>query len=337
MTKHRVTIADVAAKSGVSKMTVSRVINNKGEISEATRKRVQETMDQLGYRPNRIARSLAMDKTLRIGIVVPSLSNPYFGAILEGMEAVLWENDYHILLCNTGGNPDREQAVMNLFEDHNVDGVFVISAHSPIEKINRCLRNQHASVVMNTPVSAEIAGRIYTNEIRSLSLAVNHLLENGRIHLGYVGFNISTYARFERSRGFEVALRNAGLPLDSRTQIANIPNTESGISQGLQRLLQTFPRIDGLICYNDGIAARALHVCAQLGLRVPDDVAVIGFDDIFLSDLITPPLTTLDLKITKQEVGALAAHMLLERIANDEIHQDDVILDHQLIIRGSAP
>jgi LacI family transcriptional regulator len=190
---------------------------------------------------------------------------------------------------------------------------------------------------MNTPVSPEIAGRIYIDEVRSVSMAVNHLVKGGRRHLGYVGFDITTYARRERYRGFELALKNAGLDFDPETQVANIPNTPAAIDQALDYLLHAHPRIDGLICYNDGIAARALHSCAGLGLHVPDDVAVIGYDDIFLSDLITPPLTTLDLKITKQEVGALAARMLLERIANDGIQQGDVILNHQLIVRGSAP
>ena len=201
--RNRVTIADVAHHAGVSKMTVSRVINQKGEITEATRSKVLDAMDELGFRPNRIARSLATDTTLRIGIVVSSLTNQYFGAILEGTEILLWEHGYHILLCHTGGNPAREKAIMDIFEDHRVDGVIVLSAHSPQDAMNECLRNQRAAVVINTLVDEGFAARIFTDEIRSMALAVNHLINSGRRHLGYVHFDIHTYANQERYRGFE--------------------------------------------------------------------------------------------------------------------------------------
>ena len=126
--KDRVTIADVAQKADVSSMTVSRVLNNKDGISDHTREHVLTVMRELGYRPNRIARSLVTDKTLKIGVVVPSISSAYFGAVLEGAERVFWETDYHMLLANTGNNPRREAAIMDLFEEDRVDGVLVFSS-----------------------------------------------------------------------------------------------------------------------------------------------------------------------------------------------------------------
>jgi len=335
--RNRVTIADVAHHAGVSKMTVSRVINQKGEITEATRRKVLDAMDELGFRPNRIARSLATDKTLRIGLVVPSLTNQYFGAILEGAEILLWEHGYHILLCHTGGDPNREQAVMDIFEDHRVDGVIVLSASSSSEAMNECLSRQRAAVVINTEVDPQFAARIYTDEIKSMALAVNHLIESGRRHLGYVHFDIHTYANHERYRGFEAALKNAGFAFDAEKQTRATQPYDPTMTQVISELLQTDPKIDGLVCFNSGIAARALQACAQLGRRVPDDVAVIGYDDIFMAELTIPSLTTVDLELPKEEVGALAAQMLLKRIENDDIQQEDVILEHKLIVRGSAP
>ncbi len=127
--KDRITITDMAEKAKVSTMTVSRVLNNKGEISDATRQHVLPIMNELGYLPNRVACSLATDRTLKIGIVAPALSSYYFGAILEGTEDVLRENGYHIPLCNTDDNRQREIAVMEFFEEDRVDGVVIFSSH----------------------------------------------------------------------------------------------------------------------------------------------------------------------------------------------------------------
>jgi LacI family transcriptional regulator len=336
MGKQHVTIADVAEKANVSKMTVSRVINNKGEISAATRQRILQVMDELGYRPNPIARSLATNTTLRIGILVPTLSNPYFGAIIEGAERVFWENNYHILLGHTDSEPSREQAVMEIFEDHRVDGVIVLSARSSSEAMTQYVRNQRAAVAINTVVKAG-AARVYTDELKTMALVVNHLMKTGRRHLGYIGLDINTYASINRYRGFESALKNAGLRFDPNQQ--STAWHDNAPSNPIYELLKANPRIDGLVCYNSGIAARALQVCARLGRCVPDDIAIMGYDDIFLAEMTSPTLTTIDLVIPKEEVGAMAARLLLERIENGDHAQEqaDVILEHKLIIRDSAP
>lgn len=337
MNKPRVTIADVAEKANVSKMTVSRVLNNKGEISEATRQKILQVMDELGYRPNKIARSLVTNTTLRIGIAVPSLANPYFGAIIEGAENVFWEHGYHILLGHSNGKADREAAVMEMFEDHRVDGVIVLSAPSSVEDMERYLRNHRAAVVINTFVNPGIAGRIFTDELRSMALAVHQILKNGRRHIGYVSYGTGTYADHERYRGFGLALEQAGLPFDADSQFRACEDPDAGMINVIEDLLRTNPQIDGLVCFNTGIAARALQACERLGRRVPDDLALVGYDDSVLAELAIPPLTTLDLSIPKQEVGAIAARMLLARMEDETLEQEDVILQHQLIVRASAP
>lgn len=337
MPKPRVTISDVARRAGVSKMTVSRVLNNKAEITEATRQNVFMAMEELGYRPNRIARSLATNTTLRIGIMVPSLSNHYFGAIIEGAENFLWENDYHILLGHSGGNPERERAIMETFEDHRVDGVIVLSAQHSADQVSEYLRNQRAAVTINTWVNPGSAARIYTGEIKSMAMAVQHLIKSGRKHLGYVQFGNDTYASDQRYRGFEQAVIDTGLPFDAAKQTRTTPARDLVMIQIIEQLLRDNPQIDGLICFNSGIAARALLACHTLGRRVPDDIAIMGFDDNFLAELTTPPLTTLDLISPKHEVGAMAARLLLARIEDNTQEQEDVILEHKLIIRESAP
>ncbi|MBZ0300071.1 MAG: LacI family transcriptional regulator [Anaerolineae bacterium] len=331
--KERITIADVAAQADVSIMTVSRVLNNKGEISETTRTHVLNVMRDLGYRPNRIARSLATARTLKIGIVVPSISSAYFGSVLEGAERIFGDSGYHMLLCNTAQNTKREYAILELFEEDRVDGVIVLSSHMPQDELTLYLSKQRAAVVLNSDVEAGIAGHVMTNERNSMSLAVNHLLKSGRRHLGYVGHDVPSYAGRERQRSFVATVEEAGLSSCANRMISC--DRRDGHMTARQ-LLERAPEIDGLVCFNDEIAAGALRACLDLGRRVPDDVAVIGYDDIFLAKLLTPSLTTLRLERTKQEVGALVARMLLERIEGSPT-QDEVMINHELVVRESAP
>ncbi|HEX2905434.1 MAG TPA: LacI family DNA-binding transcriptional regulator [Phototrophicaceae bacterium] len=338
MPKKHVTISDVADKAGVSKMTVSRVINHKGEISATTRQRVLDAMQELGFRPNRIAKRLATNATCQIGIVVPSISNQYFGAIIEGAEQFLWEHDYQILLCHTGGDPARQQAIMRILEDNRVDGVIVLSAHSSGEAMSRALANQRAAVAINTNVTPGVATCIFTDEIKSMALAVHHLMANGRRHLGYIGFEIDTYASHERRRGFDLALHQAGLVLDAPKQCATIP-TQFGPDTNaiIGQLLTSNPKLDALVCFNTAIAAKALQTCTELNRHIPNDIAILGYDDDLIAELMTPPLTAVELEIPKQDVGALAAHLLLQHLKDRNSQPEDVILHHKLVVRSSAP
>lgn len=331
--KDRVTIADVAQKADVSSMTVSRVLNNKDGISDHTREHVLTVMRELGYRPNRIARSLVTDKTLKIGVVVPSISSAYFGAVLEGAERVFWETDYHMLLANTGNNPRREAAIMDLFEEDRVDGVLVFSSILSKENLSGMLQAQRAAVVLNAEVERDVAGHIYMDEAGAMALAVNHLVNRGRRCLGYVSVGKNSFAKRERMHGFVASLKQHGLPIEADCVVSIKTEDDKA---NISHWLDAHPHIDGIICFNDNIAASVLRTCADVGRHVPEDVAVIGYDDIYLAQLVTPTLTTLRLSMTKYELGAMAARMLLERIEG-HLDQNPVVLHHELILRDSTP
>lgn len=333
----RVTLADVAQRASVSTMTVSRVLNNKGEISDDTRRRVLAVVDELGYRPNRIARSLATSKTLKIGIVIPGISSYYFGAIFEGTERVLWDNDYHILLCNTGNDAKRERSIMNLFEEDRVDGVIVFSSHLPPDTLSDYLKRQHAAVVLNSEVDRDVAGRILVDEHSAMRMAVNHLLDSGRTRLGFIGSNSPTLASKRRWEGFISAMHEAGHTPNPEWMITcKGRNNWAKACSATHELLAANPQINGIVCFNDDIAAGAVRTCVNLGRRVPEDVAIVGYDDILLAEVLSIPLTTLRLNLDKSEVGEITARMLLERI-DGQCEQSDIILHHELVIRDSAP
>ena len=329
-------MADVAKHAGVTKTTVSRVLNHKGEISPGTREKVLQAVELLGYRRSRIARSLATDQTFLLGLIVPSLSNEFFTDIARGAENAAWENDYKIMLCNTEGNWDREEGMFLFLEDIQADGIVVCSPRLPEQRLVPLVEQFQNVVVVNGQGIAwhELAGAIETDDTGGMQLAVNHLVSTGRHHLTYLGGPPDARVSTERYHGFVNALEAAGHTLNPDWLEACHPANLKGGYEALKRLSSVLPDIDGLVCFNDQVAAGALRACAELGIRVPDDIAITGSDDIQLATLVQPSLTTL--QTPKEDIGALAVNMLLERISGQRT-PETVIIQQKLIIRESAP
>lgn len=329
--KNRVTIVQVAEYAQVSTMTVSRVVNNRGQVSDETRTAVHHAMSELGYKPNRIARSLVSNKTYKIGVVVSDLDSMFFSAIVSSIEHVLWQHDYHMLVSNSGKSNRREQDILTAFEEDQVDGVLVFGSHLDRDQLTELLQNQKAAVAFNCEVDNKAAGQILLDHDNAIDLAICHLVNDGRLHLGYVGIGLQTYATRNRQRVFEerVAAYNlTGWLLKSR---------HGAIRQGLPEYMERFPDTNGLVCFNDECAAEVLFVLDMLGKRVPEDVAVIGFDDIKLAQLVTPRLTTVRTKTHIRDLGELAANMLLGRINGNEDEESPIMVAYELVVRDSAP
>jgi LacI family transcriptional regulator len=329
----KVTIADVAREAGVSLQTVSRVINNKGEISPTTRESVLAVIERLGYRPSSIARSLATSRTYTIGLSVPDISNPFWPEIARGIEDVLWQQGYNLFLCNTTETPQREEAVLQLLEDKRVDGVIVAGSRLPDERLLPLIAAHHAAVFINRTLPGSSAGSVRIDAQDGARQAVNHLLSRQRRRIGFLaGPPTSQNSRSHRS-GYIGALESADYPIEPALMLHCPPYLEGGY-QATQALLAIHPALDAIYCYNDLIAIGALQACAEIGRRVPDDVAVVGYDDILLASLITPALTTLH--VAKYDVGAAAARMLLDLI-NEQAEQNEIIIKPELVVRASAP
>lgn len=333
----RITMADVAEYAGVTKTTVSRVLNNKGEISPETREKVLKAVESLGYRRSRIARSLATDQTFLLGLIVPSIANEFFTEIARGAEDTAWENDYKILLCNTEGDWDREEGMFLFLEDIQVDGIVVCAPRLPEERLLPLVEQFQNVVVVNGQGIAwhELAGAIETDDASGMSQAVNHLLSSGRRHLAYLGGPLDARVSTERYHGFIHALQAAGVaPAAPDWHAICHPANLEGSYESFKSLNSALSKIDAVVCFNDLVAAGVIRACAELGICVPDDIAVTGCDNIQLASLVRPNLTTL--QTPKPELGRLAVHMLLERISGQR-HHDTVIIKQTLIIRESAP
>lgn len=329
--KDRVTIADVAREAGVSAQTVSRVVNDKGEISPATRQIVMEVIERLGYRPSAIARSLATNRTSTLGLVVPDIANPFFPEIVRGAEDTARQRGYTIFVCNTGENPEQEASVLRLLEERRIDGVVVCGSRLPDQRLHALLAHHPAAVLVNRPAPEGVAGAMRIDDAAGTRLAVQHLLGSGRRMIGMLAGPPGSYSAQERRRSFEAGLAAAGLP--GAPVLPCAPNLAGGMAAA-KELLAMRPTIDGLICYNDLVAIGVLLACAALGRRVPEDVAVIGCDDIMLAALVTPPLTTL--RIDKYQLGAAAISMLFDRMEG-RLDQTGTALMPELVVRASAP
>lgn len=329
----KITIADVAREAGVSSQTVSRVINNKGEIRPETRSTVIAVIERLGYRPSSIARSLATNRTFTIGLLVPDIANPFWPEIARGVEDAAWDRGYHVFLCNTTEAPQREQAVLQLLEDKRVDGVIVAGSRLPDAQLLPLLGRHPAAVVINRSSSPEGIGVVRIDSCHGARLAIEHLLASGRRQIGFLSGPPASHNSRSHMSGYQAALEAARLPVEQRYILPCQPYLADG-HQAALALLQANPNLDALYCYNDLIALGAMQACAELGRRVPDDIAIVGNDDILLASMVTPSLTSL--RVSKYDVGATAASMLFAHI-NGNHDQSELIIKPELVVRASAP
>lgn len=330
--KASVTIADVAKEARVSMQTVSRVINEKGEVSAATRQRVLDAIEQLGYSPNSIARGLAMNKTLALGLIVPDIANPFFPEIVQGAEEVALEHGYTIVLGNTNESAEREMNVLRTFEARRVDGLILCSSRLPEEQLLPLLVKHNEVVLINRQVTLDNVSMVRGDYVQGTRMAVSHLLAQGRQRIGFLAGPSTSYNHHVRLQTYIQTLQEHGRLYDPSSVFLCAPTTEGGYLVAREMLLQRSD-LDGLLCFNDLVAIGVLQACTELGIAVPEKLAVIGYDDIQAAHLVTPALTTVS--ISKSLLGAKATELLLKRLAGDQ-QGIDLVLPPQLIVRSST-
>jgi len=354
-----VTIKDVARAAGVSTQTVSRAISGKGYIAAATLAHVQDAIHRLGYTPNRVASSMATGHTRSIGMIVPDISYSFFPEIVLGAETAAREAGYNLILCNTAEDDDQERRVIAFLHEARVDGLILGGARLPDSGLLAALAVHRHFVSINHPVPPELGGSVRSDHVRGIALAVDHLIQCGRRAIAYMAGPEHVYAAQERRRGFVWAMTEAGRAPDPALIVPYAANLiegrwtlrewlaagEAGAAawhearatlgrRGARDLLRDRPDVDSIICYDDQIAVGALQACAELGRRVPDDIAITGCNDLPIASQVTPRLTTQ--RIPRYQMGVAAAEMLIERI-NGDTARGEVVFAHQLIVRESAP
>jgi LacI family transcriptional regulator len=330
----RVTMADVAREADVSLMTVSRVVNDKGEISPSTRQRVLEVIERLGYRPSAIARGLATNRTGTLGLVVPDIANPFFSDIARGVEEEAYAAGYNVFLCSTYEDPERETDVLQSLEEQRIDGLVLCSSRLDDKTLRRMLAGFPAIVLTNRWLDGYGAGVIRVDSELGGRLATNFLLDAGHTAVGFLtGPPTSVDGRL-RVNGYHAALEAAGKPRSAALE-RPCPSNVDGGREAAREFLASQPGLTALLCYNDLVAIGALFACVDLGLRVPSDLAVVGFDDIALAAWVSPPLTTCG--SPRFELGVKAMQMLLDRIDGGTGEGQEILVQPELVVRSSAP
>jgi LacI family transcriptional regulator len=371
MIRKRVTIEDVAQAAGVSRQTVSRAINDLGEISPQTRARVLRIAGEMGYRPSSIARGLATRRTGTLGLVIPDVANPFFSDVVRGAEHVAHAQGYNVFLCNTDEDPERELAVLHSLEEKRVDGVVLCSSRLDDGKLHTVVACHSAVVLVNRslePVNADIGpdarsmsaasgdarvGIVMLDDVSGGRMSTQHLLDSGHRAVGFLSGPSASRSGRCRAEGYRAALAAARVSRDPAWTAPCSADVDGGHRAAME-LLTAHSELTALVCYNDLVAVGALRACADLGRQVPDGLAVVGFDDILLAALVTPPLTTC--RVARYDLGAQAMQLLLNRIAgcpaeegatqwergSEEGHGRrslcaEVVLKPELIVRASAP
>jgi DNA-binding LacI/PurR family transcriptional regulator len=330
--KKNVTLRDVALHAGVSQKTVSNVINDWPYITDETREKVQVAIKELGYRPSMLASSLRTGRTNTIGVMITDITNPFFGQLIHGIEEVLSSAGYGILLANTNDDLEKETSYLERMVRWGVDGLMVFGSHTSSDLLS-------SIVNINIPIVSEnlLAERanmtiIAIDNLNGGYLATKHLIELGCKRIAHLGGSEGRNTTDLRFAGYQTALEASGMKIDQALVKRLAPSIRSGFNAAIQILREQHP--DGIFCYNDLLAIGVLVACRRLGLRVPEDVAVIGFDDIAMAALVEPGLSTI--RIRQVEMGRQAGQYLLERMKNSSMSIDHVTLPVELVVRRST-
>jgi len=328
-----ITIRDVAAAAGVSPATVSRVLNLKEDVNDDLRHRVLEAVTDLGYRRNGPARSLRTRAAMVLGIIISDITNPFFTALVRGVEDRAQLAGYSVVLANADEDVAKEARYLEVAAAEQLAGVLLSPASSELTSIDVLTERGIPVVTIDRRLPAADVDSVTVNNRQAALQAVQHLLGQGCSRVGFVAGPVDTTTGASRLAGYRAALRAAGRPLDPTLTAYADFRTEGGYAAARQ-LLQLRKRPDGLLISNNLMTVGGMQAIAEAGLDVPRDIAVVGFDDANWATALRPPLTV----VTQPtyEIGRMAAELLLRRIAGEKFAPRRVVLQAQLVLRGSS-
>lgn len=334
-----VTIKDIARAAGVSHTTVSRALRGHPAINADTAARIQSLARELGYVPNKVARGLKTNKSGVLGVIVRRIDDPFFGPVLQGIEHVLQNAQYSLLLAASNRDPERERAIAQVMSERRVDGVIVCSTQ--VDETHRRQLEDFGvlTVLINNQAAEDIVHSIYHDDAGGSRELTEHLIDLGHKRIAYLGNARAGRTSDERLEGYRAALRASALPLRDEYMFEAPNGLPPAGAAGVDYFLALSRPPTAIVCYNDVMAIGAMQQLYKAGRCVPYDCSVTGFDDIELAAYVTPPLTTFDQP--KHELGRQAAEMMLEllhhRAADAAARESDiVVLQGRLRVRGST-
>lgn len=324
-------IKDVAEAAGVSTATVSRVLSNHPHVRPEVRERVMAAVTKLEYRPNLVARSLRSQQSNTIGLIVSDIRNPFFTAISRAVEDTAYERGYSVLLCNSDENPEKEQLYLDLMRDAQVAGVIFSPTRHTVSQFNALNIDFPTVLIDRSPRNGDVDAVLLDNTAAAHELTA-HLLDQGYERIAALLGEFSTTGR-ERQQGYEAALREHGTaPVPELIKYVQ-PRIETGRAATLELLALPQPP-DAIFTSNSLLTAGALQAIRDRGLTIPDDVALVGFDETTWAALVQPAITLIEQPT--HEIGKTATELLLRRIGDPQRPPRKIILQGELRVRGSS-
>jgi len=328
----RVSIKDIARRAGVSHSTVSRALADSPLVNAETKAHIQQLAREMGYAPSAIARAMSTRQTYTIGLVVTTIADPFVAEVVRGIEETALDHGYSVLLCNSMGVPEREIAAVKALREKWVDAVIVTS--SRVGSFYAQLAEIHVPVILiNNQQVGEYSFSVRTNDLMGGRIAGQYLVQLGHRRIAYISGPERASSSDLRLQGCRRALQESGFAGQPEWVVQGDGGPERGF-QAAKQVLSLSPRPTAVFCYNDMTAMGAMLAAKELGLAIPADLSILGYDDIAAAAYLDPPLTTV--AQSKYTLGQRAMHMALTLLQGQGESIQDILLDPQLIVRSSC-
>jgi len=332
--KKNPTIKDIARLANVSTTTVSHVLNNTRRVSDKLSDRVQTVIREIDYKPNAMARALRVHSSKTLGLIIPDNSNPFFSEIALGAEDCAFRHGYSLFLCNSRHDSARESTYMTTLSTYAVDGLILSAVSDDLNQLSEFVKSGIPLVVVDRKLPVPDVEFIYSDHIEGAREATQHLVELGHRRIGIITGPTDVRPALDRIQGFEEVLNEHGIPIDPDLCILGDFQVESG-RRAARKMMELSDPPTAVFACNDMMAIGALQTLRTLGFKVPEDVSLVGFDDIFLASLLDPPLTTV--AQSAYAIGEMAVASLIKRIdGSNKLVPQDQSLPTDLIIRKST-
>ncbi|RXZ82891.1 LacI family transcriptional regulator [Paenibacillaceae bacterium] len=328
------TIYDIAKEAGVSIATVSNAINGKGKVGKKKRDEIFQVMERLKYQPSVIASALMGKKTYTLGLLIPDVSNPFFSEIARSVEDLAHSAGYSVIVCSTDNRDERVEKYIQLLEQKSVDGILIGTGMENPEILVQLSEKSLPIVMIAREAAAISVHSVLTDDFKGGALAAGHLLQLGHSRMAILSENIKVSSSNERVKGFEFALFEAGVPMDNKQLISCDSSIKDGKRAALELIRGEGLRPSAIFCCNDLLAIGALQAAKEEGVRVPEQLSIIGFDNTILSTVTDPALTTIAQPM--DHMVKLAFDLLIASPESGDTIKQRIVMQPELIIREST-
>lgn len=331
-------LKDIAEALDVSIVTVSKVVRGKADVSAETRERILRKMEELNYKPNMLARSLASGRSYTIGLIVPDIADPFFAELARSLGAALRREQYQLLLASADESPSVEQHEIENLLQRGVDALLIASCQTDEAGLAAALKHRTPTILLDRMLPQAATDFVGTDDVLAGRLATEHLLSLGRRRIAHIGGSEGTSTALDRQRGYREALEEAGVPFAQEMAVTcdlHAGRADALGRDAMRRLLERPEHPDAVFCYSDLLAVGAVRAAREMGRRVPEDVAIIGCGNLLLSAYLEVPLSTVDQGTS--ELGEIASHRALKLIGSKvKPAAEQTLVAPRVIVRAST-